>query len=141
MGMMAQDIGGVLMALLDAFKINDTPERLAQLLELLVREQLLIRDQLLPSMTDPLRVARQASIGLRLWPRGKRETASTMLLVHKDWKVAAADGQQVFNTAGYVAFLLSPAVRGLVRLVGYDYEFIEPKLAEEEKPKIVLVGE
>jgi hypothetical protein len=32
-------------------------------------------------------------------------------------------------------------VRGIVRLVGYDYEFIEPKLAEEEKPKIVLVGE
>ena len=108
-----------------------------------MREQLLIRDQLLPSMTDPVRAMKQGRIGLRLWPRGQRETAgaSTLLLVHKRWDVARDDAQQVFNTAGYLAFLLSPAVRGIVRLVGYDYEFIEPKVAEEEKPKIILVGE
>jgi hypothetical protein len=136
---MAQDVGGVLVTLLDAFKISDTPERLAQLLDLLVREQLLIRDQLLPSMTDPARFQKQGRIGLKIWPRGQRD-AATLLLVHKRWEVARVDAQQTFNTAGYLAFLLSPAVRGIVRLVGYDYEFIEPKVAEDDKPKIVLVG-
>lgn len=137
---MARDIGGMLAALMEAFKITDTPERLRALLELLVREQLTIRDQILPSMTDLARVKAQDKIGVKLWPRG-REHEAVYVLVDKRWEAASVDVQRTFNLAGYLAFLLSPPVRGLVRLCGYDYMFIEPKPkdAEPEK-KIVLVG-
>ncbi len=130
--LMARDIGAVLFGLMEAFGIEETEAQLEKLLQLLVREQLLVRDQLMPSITSA-----PGQVGIKLWPRGEKEQ-SVIVWVDKHWGDARQSAQRAFNAAGYFSFLFSPAVRGILRLVGYDYMFIEPK--PKSGPELVVPG-
>lgn len=86
------------------------------------QEQRIIRDQIFPQF-----IARMEShpvMGVKIWPRG-RESAAVDLLVHKDLREINGKPQQAFNLAGMLAFLLTPSARAFLRVLGFDYRFIE----------------
>lgn len=95
-------------------------------------EQRTIRETIFPQFVEHKRT--HPIMGLKIWPRG-REHDAIVCHVHKDIRKIKDDPRQAFNLVGYLAFLLTPASRALLRALGFDYRFIEV----EDKPRLHIV--
>ena len=134
---MANQLAGLAVAFAPAFP----QESLGEVVEIMLNEQMVIAQQIMPSLTDPevLKQRRRFMIEIRRRNPGP-DDKSEHLMVLKRLEDCATPSDALAQ-ALMLAFLLSPAVRALLRMYGWDYLFKEPKGdGEPRASKLVLVG-
>ncbi len=126
---MAQDIALQLQGLLGHFAPTFPEKDFPRLLQLMVREQVQIGNEILPSISDADAIEQAPRIGVRVYQKagpGKEPdpTTAIMLIVNKH---IGDDPKGALETACTLALLLQPGVRGLLRVCGFHYDFVQVK--------------
>lgn len=120
---MQADIGMNLAALVSLFGPISLTEVPGDLIDFMVREQLMMVEEVLPSLS-PERAKERPRIVVEITKKGApsplRFTVTKRIELCKSLDEAMAWGL-------FVAFIRDPAARGLLRLHGYSYEFKEVK--------------
>lgn len=103
------------------------------LVEALVQEQLVVHNQILPAFFDPeIRRVRRELWVVITGPGGAEGHFKALKSVQE----ADGDPGLAVATAMVLTFLLNAGVRGILRIWGYDYKFVEPK--PQDPPRIIV---
>ncbi len=128
------DIGTQLASLAPLF-VGDFPEeQLREVVDFMVAEQLLIGNEIMPSITEPKQFKERPTILIEITgPDGEVFTMQCQKRLENCKSAHEALGQVLL-----LAFLLSAPSRALLRLSGYVYTFKEPK-GGDPGPGLILV--
>lgn len=123
---LALDIGNQLLGLAASFAPNFPQERLGEVVDGMVREQLTIAEKIMPSLTNP-ELYRSGKFLIEINSRGAGPDVEPFIM---QCQKRPEDCKTPFDALGQallLSFLLMPAVRALLRMYGWDYLFKEPK--------------
>lgn len=140
---LVKDISAQLSQLVQLLALQVKPEDLAQIVVLLVNEQFTVTRQILPSFTDPSRVEKFPQLGMRLQMEhsgilglkaSKKIPVQIGLApvpIRPDRPANPAFRAERLSDASMQAIifsmLLNPVMRGLLRVYGIGYDFVEHK--------------
>jgi hypothetical protein len=123
---MQAEIGGMLQGLAVSFADHFPQERLGEVVEAMIAEQKIVGEQIMPSLIDPARYEKGRIFLIEIKRRGEPDNTAFTMSMPKRLE-GIENPHEALAQALMLAFLLSPAVRGLLRLWGWDYLFKEPK--------------
>lgn len=104
-------------------------DKLPTLVDVLVKEQALVREQIMPAILEG-----EGELLINVKDRGGR--AGTFR-ANRTVAQAKGDCGQALSSALVLAFLMFPAARGLLRVYGVEYGFVAPKPPPEKQ--LILV--
>ncbi len=131
---LVMDIGTHLAGLAPLF-VGDFPEaQLREVVDFMVAEQLLIGNEIMPSMTDPVQIKERPIILVEI--KGPKGDIFTMQCQKQLLNCKTA--HEALGQVMLLSLLLSPAARALLRMSGYTYTFKEPK-GGDPGPNLILV--
>ena len=119
-------------------RLQNGPEELERLAVLLGREQCEIRDKVLPTIVDAAAIKEHAFFGVKLTHHANPNGAPLLISGPKRLH-ATQPAHLIFGALATIMLMLQPEYRGLLRIYGVRYEFIQAK-APDDKPKIQLVS-
>jgi hypothetical protein len=128
------DIGTQLAGLAPLF-VGDFPEeQLREVVDFMVAEQLLVGNEIMPSVTDPAQVKERPVILIEI--KGPEGDVFTMQCQKQLGNCKTA--HEALGQVMLLALLLSAPSRALLRMSGYTYTFKEPK-GGDPGPNLILV--
>lgn len=139
---MRMELGASIEKLAADFAPHFPQDKLGEVVEYMLSEQQTVINEILPGYVDPDVYGRHTQIYVEIQVKdkdGKMREATFPGL--KRIEMADGDPQLAIVAPMILAFLLSPAVRAILRLHGYNYTFKEPKNPKNPHgPKLTLVG-
>ena len=128
--LMRQEIAGHLGMLVAAFAPHVRLETLEPLVEALIKEQLVIQQEVLPTLQLPGE--------LWIYVDAGEGTRDGHFKAQRRFQECGRDPALGIATALLYGFLLMPGIRGLLRLYGFRYRFQAPKTVDRKN--IILHG-
>jgi len=117
------------------FAAHFPQEKLGEVAAALAHEQMTIMEQVFPSMVDPNILAKQPSLIIEI--KNLRTGQGGTFQVTKRQEFAGDDPGQALFHAFFLAFMLTPSARAILRMHGYTYRFMDPKPKDEPRIKLV----
>jgi len=110
-------------------------DKLGEIALALAQEQLIIGNQIIPAMIDPNILSKQPSLFIEIV--NVRTGVGGNFQALKRLEFAGDDPGKALPMALLLSFLCTPTARGLLRMYGYTYRFIDPKPKDEPRIKLV----
>jgi hypothetical protein len=127
---MRQEISLHLGLLLGLFAPTFPPSQLPALVELLVQEQLVIQQQVMPTLV-------KGGGELYIDVQG-RNNSKGRFTAQRSLGSSDGDCGIALSTALVYAFCFQPAVRGLLRVFGVGYQFVAPSRKPDPQLKLIV---
>lgn len=119
-------------------RAENGPAELDKLAAHLAEEQIKIRDTVLPSLVGGELIRQHPHFGVKLMHHLNPNNAPLLVSGPKRL-IMNQPAHLTFGTLASIMLLMQPEYRGLLRIFGVRYEFIQTK-APEDKPRITLAS-